>query len=298
MDLSQLISETRNPQTLNIDQMTTLEMVNCFNREDHKVPQAIEKVLPQIAEAIERITDAFRQGGRLIYCGAGTSGRLGILDASECPPTYGTPHEMVIGLIAGGKEAMFRAVEGAEDRPELGAEDLAEIKTNAKDVVVGIAASGRTPYVMGALKYANQVGATSIALSCNPGGAINTQAQLAITPVVGPEALTGSTRMKAGTAQKLILNMLTTGAMIKLGKAYSNLMVDVQATNEKLVERQKRIVMEATDCSPSQARDALEQSQYHCKTAIVMLLMHLDADQARQALSKNRGYIRATLNQG
>ncbi|HAS4358813.1 TPA: N-acetylmuramic acid 6-phosphate etherase, partial [Vibrio cholerae] len=240
--LSHLVSEGRNPDTMDIDLLSSQEIVERLNQQDKQVPLAVEAVLPQIAQAVDKITAAFKQGGRLIYLGAGTSGRLGVLDASECPPTFGVSDQMVIGLIAGGKEAMFTAQEGAEDNATLGAHDLQQIDFSSKDVLVGIAASGRTPYVIGALEYANDLGATTIALSCNPDSPIAEIAQIAISPVVGPEALTGSTRLKSGTAQKLVLNMLTTASMIRLGKSYQNLMVDVRATNRKLIARAVRIV--------------------------------------------------------
>ncbi|WP_071197310.1 N-acetylmuramic acid 6-phosphate etherase, partial [Vibrio cholerae] len=217
--LSHLVSEGRNPDTMDIDLLSSQEIVERLNQQDKQVPLAVEAVLPQIAQAVDKITAAFKQGGRLIYLGAGTSGRLGVLDASECPPTFGVSDQMVIGLIAGGKEAMFTAQEGAEDNATLGAHDLQQIDFSSKDVLVGIAASGRTPYVIGALEYANDLGATTIALSCNPDSPIAEIAQIAISPVVGPEALTGSTRLKSGTAQKLVLNMLTTASMIRLGKS-------------------------------------------------------------------------------
>ncbi|MBI3310848.1 MAG: N-acetylmuramic acid 6-phosphate etherase, partial [Serratia liquefaciens] len=228
MNLGALVSESRNPATLRLDEMTTLEMVSCFNQEDRKVPEAIEKVLPVIAQAVDLAAAALKAGGRLIYLGAGTSGRLGVLDASECPPTFGVPHGMVIGLIAGGPGALLKAVEGAEDDTALGEADLIALDLTATDMVVGLAASGRTPYVIGALRYARQLGCPTAAISCNPDSPIAHEAQVAISPVVGPEALTGSTRMKSGTAQKLVLNMLSTGAMVKLGKVYQNLMVDVK----------------------------------------------------------------------
>jgi N-acetylmuramic acid 6-phosphate etherase len=237
MNLGALVSESRNPATLRLDEMTTLEMVSCFNQEDRKVPEAIEKVLPAIAQAVDLTAAALKAGGRLIYLGAGTSGRLGVLDASECPPTFGVPHGMVIGLIAGGPGALLKAVEGAEDDAALGEADLIALDLTATDMVVGLAASGRTPYVIGALRYARQLGCPTAAISCNPDSPIAHEAQVAISPVVGPEALTGSTRLKSGTAQKLVLNMLSTGAMVKLGKVYQNLMVDVKATNVKLVDR-------------------------------------------------------------
>ena len=257
---------------------------------------AVEKTLPQIAELVDKVAAAFQQGGRLIYSGAGTSGRLGILDASECPPTYGTPHEQVIGLIAGGHQAIFRAVENAEDKPELGEQDLKNIDFNQKDILVGIAASGRTPYVLGAMKYARSLGATVASISCNPDSPVSQAADIAITPIVGAEVVTGSSRMKAGTAQKLILNMITTGAMIRIGKVFGNLMVDVEATNAKLIERQTKIVMEATECDRQSAESALQQCDRHCKTAILMILSGLNADEARQLLAKNHGFIRTALN--
>ncbi|MDF5377181.1 N-acetylmuramic acid 6-phosphate etherase, partial [Vibrio parahaemolyticus] len=238
----------------------SLDIVQRINQQDKLVPLAVEKVLPEIAEAVDKITEAFKVGGRLFYIGAGTSGRLGVLDASECPPTFGTDPEMVVGIIAGGKEAMFRAKEGAEDDPTLGEQDLKENTLTQRDVVVGIAASGRTPYVIGGLEYANELGATTVALSCNPDSPIADIADIAISPVVGPEALTGSTRLKSGTAQKLVLNMLTTASMIRLGKSYQNLMVDVKATNAKLVARAARIVMQATDCTNQEAKTALKET--------------------------------------
>lgn len=261
-----------------------------------KSPFGCGKTLPQIAQLVDKVADAFQRGGRLIYSGAGTSGRLGILDASECPPTYGTPHEQVIGLIAGGHQAIFRAVENAEDKPELGEQDLKNINFNQNDVLVGIAASGRTPYVLGAMKYARALGATVAAISCNPDSPVSQAADIAITPIVGAEVVTGSSRMKAGTAQKLILNMITTGAMIRIGKVFGNLMVDVEATNAKLIERQTKIVMEATECDRQTAESALQQCDRHCKTAILMILSGLNADEARQLLAKNHGFIRTALN--
>lgn len=270
--LSHLVSEGRNPDTMDIDLLSSQEIVERLNQQDKQVPLAVEAVLPQIAQAVDKITAAFKQGGRLIYLGAGTSGRLGVLDASECPPTFGVSDQMVIGLIAGGKEAMFTAQEGAEDNATLGAHDLQQIDFSSKDVLVGIAASGRTPYVIGALEYANDLGATTIALSCNPDSPIAEIAQIAISPVVGPEALTGSTRLKSGTAQKLVLNMLTTASMIRLGKSYQNLMVDVRATNRKLIARAVRIVMQATDCQREEAEALLKESHNNAKLAI---LMHL-----------------------
>ena len=256
MDLSRLTTERRNPASAHIDSCTTLEMVTIMQQEDSKIASAIEKILPEIARAIDatsqRLVDGevqrLENGGRLFYLGAGTSGRLGILDASECPPTYGTDPELVQGLIAGGIPAIFRAQEGAEDNPGLAVHDLKEHGFSAKDVLVGIAASGRTPYVIGGLKYARELGALTIALACSEHAEIAALADIALTPVTGPEVVTGSTRMKAGTAQKLVLNMLSTGTMIKLGKVYGNLMVDVKASNKKLEERAIRIVMEGSGC--------------------------------------------------
>ncbi|HFT1529561.1 TPA: N-acetylmuramic acid 6-phosphate etherase [Providencia stuartii] len=296
IDLSRMVTESRNAASTNIDQLSTIDMLQVINNEDKQVPLAVEKVLPQVAQLVDKVAQAFLNGGRLIYVGAGTSGRLGILDASECPPTYGTPHEQVIGLIAGGHQAIFRAVENAEDKPELGEQDLLNIQFNDKDVLVGIAASGRTPYVLGALAYARKVGAATASISCNPNSPVANAADIAITPIVGPEVVTGSSRMKAGTAQKLVLNMITTGAMIRIGKVFGNLMVDVEATNAKLVERQVKIVMEATECDRQTAELALQQCQRHCKTAILMILSGLDAQEARQLLSDNQGFIRTALN--
>ena len=295
IDLSNLVTESRNHHSEHIDTLSTLEMLKVINNEDKKVPFAVEATLPHIARLVDKVVTAFSQGGRLIYCGAGTSGRLGILDASECPPTYGTPHDMVIGLIAGGHKAILQAVENAEDNVQLGAEDLRQLNFNAKDVLVGIAASGRTPYVIGALEYARSLCAVTVAISCNPDSPIAQRADIAITPIVGPEVVTGSSRMKAGTAQKLILNMITTGAMIKMGKVFGNLMVDVEATNAKLIERQIRIVMQATECERATAEQALAQCQRHCKTAILMILAGVDAQQATQLLAQNKGFIRQAL---
>lgn len=295
LDLSQMITEGRNPASQNIDELSTEAMLRVINDEDKKVALAVEAILPQIAAAVDAICAAFRAGGRLIYCGAGTSGRLGILDASECPPTFGTPREQVIGLIAGGHIAILQAVENAEDNREQGAQDLKDIRFSRHDILVGIAASGRTPYVLGALAYANELGATTVALTCNPDSAMAQVAAIALTPVVGPEIVTGSSRMKAGTAQKLVLNMLTTGAMIRSGKVYGNLMVDVEATNQKLVQRQVNIVMQATDCDDATARAALTACGGHCKTAILMVLAGLDADEAKALLSQHQGFIRQAL---
>lgn len=295
MNLGALISESRNPATMELDKLSTLEMLACINDEDRKVPEAIRLVIPAIAQAVDLAAAALKQGGRLIYLGAGTSGRLGVLDASECPPTFGVPHGMVIGLIAGGPGALLKAVEGAEDDMSLGERDLQALKLTSTDMVVGLAASGRTPYVIGALRYARQLGCPTAAISCNPDSPIAQEAQVAISPVVGPEALTGSTRMKSGTAQKLVLNMLSTGAMVKLGKVYQNLMVDVKATNVKLVDRACRIVVEATGASRTEAENALSQTEFEVKPAILMILKGVTAEQARQSLQQHNGYLRAAL---
>ncbi|CAI1952456.1 TPA: N-acetylmuramic acid 6-phosphate etherase [Serratia fonticola] len=295
INLSQMVTESRNPASSQIDTLPTLDMLAVINSEDQKVPLAVAATLPEIARVVDLVVDAFANGGRLIYCGAGTSGRLGILDASECPPTYGTPREQVVGLIAGGHAAILQAVENAEDSPQMGEQDLRNLGFNARDVLVGIAASGRTPYVLGAIAYSRSVGATAVAISCNPNSEMGQAADIAIEPVVGPEVVTGSSRMKAGTAQKLILNMITTGAMIRSGKVYSNLMVDVEATNAKLIQRQVNIVVEATESSPEEAEEALNQCQRHCKTAIVMILGGLSAPEASAVLSKNKGFIRQAL---
>ncbi|HCU17354.1 N-acetylmuramic acid 6-phosphate etherase [Hafnia paralvei ATCC 29927] len=295
IDLSHLQTEGRNTASENIDTLSTLDMLTIINQEDQKVALAVERILPQIAQAVDAITHAFALGGRLIYCGAGTSGRLGILDASECPPTYGTPREQVIGLIAGGHTAILRAVENAEDNVALGEQDMIENQVGERDVVVGIAASGRTPYVIGAMKYARTQGATVVSLTCNANSAMSQLADIALEVVVGPEVVSGSSRMKAGTAQKMVLNMLTTGSMIRSGKVYGNLMVDVEATNAKLVQRQVDIVMQATDCERSTAIKALSECERHCKTAILMILGQLSAAEASAVLTQNNGFIRQAL---
>ena len=296
VDLRKIATEQRNPRTTHIDELSTLEMVKLINSEDHKVAEAVEAVCPQIAKAVDAIAERLRQGGRLIYVGCGTSGRLGILDAVECPPTYSTEPEMVQGLIAGGMPAIYKAVEGAEDDRELGAEDLKGIRFSEKDVLVGIAASGRTPYVLGAMEYAHSLGAAVISVTCCPGSEVDTRADIGISPMPGPEVITGSTRLKSGTAQKMVLNMLSTATMIKLGKVYGNLMVDVRASNEKLVERCVRIVRTATGADSVAARNALEQCGYSAKTAILMILCKIDAPTAEARLEKTHGRIAEALN--
>lgn len=295
MNLGALVSETRNPQTMDLDALSALEMVTRFNEQDALVAQAVKATLPAVAQAVDAAAQALAAGGRIIYMGAGTSGRLGVLDAAECPPTFGVPHEMVVGLIAGGPGALLKAVEGAEDNPQLGEDDLKALNLQARDLVVGLAASGRTPYVIGGLKYARAGGCCTVAVSCNPDSPVSQAADIAIAPVVGPEALTGSTRLKSGTAQKLVLNMISTGAMVKFGKVYQNLMVDMKATNLKLVDRACRMVMEATGVAREAAENALAQTGYEVKPAILMLLTGLDAPAAQARLEAHRGYLRAAL---
>ncbi|MCI6691786.1 MULTISPECIES: N-acetylmuramic acid 6-phosphate etherase [unclassified Clostridium] len=295
IDLAKLTTESRNEDTLNIDKVSTLDMVKIINNEDKKVAAAVEAELPKIAEAIDEIVKGMHKGGRLIYIGAGTSGRLGILDASECPPTYGVSEDLVQGVIAGGKEAIFRAKEGAEDSKELAVEDLKNRNLNENDVVVGLAASGRTPYVIGALEYANEIGAVTVSITCNKDSEVSKVAKISIAPVVGAEVVTGSTRLKSGTAQKLVLNMLSTGAMIKLGKVYGNLMVDVRATNEKLVERAKKIVCEATGVEREKAENILKETDFDVKLSIFMILSELNKDEAKKILDANKGYIAEAL---
>lgn len=295
MDLDKLITEGRNPDTLDIDRLSTEDMLKKINNEDKKVPIAIEKEIPNIAKAVDIIAEKLKQGGRLIYIGAGTSGRLGILDASECPPTFGVDPEMVQGIIAGGDVAIRRSVEDAEDKEDLGKEDLKKKNLSSKDVVVGIAASGRTPYVLGALRYAKEVGAHTVGISCNPDSEMKKIVDIMIAPVVGPEVIMGSTRMKAGTAQKLVLNMLSTGAMIKLGKVYSNLMVDVKATNEKLINRAKRIVKLATDADEKVIEKILKETNYNVKLTILMILTGLNQNKAKELLDRSNGYIAKAL---
>lgn len=294
-ELGRLVSEERNPRTMDIDLLPTIDVLRKINDEDKLVAHAVEEVIPEIAAAVDRTIAAFRQGGRLIYMGAGTSGRIGVLDASECPPTFSVPATMVVGLIAGGYSALLKATEGAEDSQTKGAEALADIELTSRDVVVGIAASGRTPYVIGGLNYAKKVGATAVALSCNPQSAIAEIADIAISPVVGPEALTGSTRMKSGTAEKLVLNMLTTASMIGIGKTYENLMVDLKASNKKLVARAARIVMQASECTLEEAQTALAQTDNDVKLAILIVMTGMEPAAARSALGGSRGFLRQAI---
>ena len=293
--LSTLITEQRNPNSMNVDSLSALEIVQLMNEEDKQVPLAIEKCLPQIAQAVECIVAAFQQGGRLVYIGAGTSGRLGVLDASECPPTFGVSPEMVKGIIAGGERALRHPIEGAEDSKAQAVVDLQTIQFSSKDVLVGIAASGRTPYVIGALEYAKSLDSVTVSIASNPNSAMANIVDIAIDTVVGPEVLTGSSRLKSGTAQKLVLNMLTTASMILMGKCYQNLMVDVQASNEKLKTRAIRIVMQATDCDKALAEETLKLADQNAKLAIMMILSGLDRAQAEALLEKHQGKLQLAL---
>lgn len=296
IDLTKLSTEARNERTWALDSMTSLQIATAMNEEDGRVIEAVRLVLPKIAEAIDWATDALESGARIIYMGAGTSGRLGVLDAVECPPTFGVDPSRVVGLIAGGEGAFVKAVEGAEDSMELGEGDLSGLDVSKDDIVIGLAASGRTPYVIGGLRYARSVGCKAVAIACNADSAIGREADLAIEPVPGPEVLTGSTRLKAGTAQKLVLNMISTGSMVRVGKAYQNLMVDVQATNEKLVARSRNIVAEACGCTVEQAMEALDRAGGHVKTAIVSILLDCDIDTARARLEESRGHVRDAIS--
>lgn len=295
MELNKLITETRNRNTMNLDIMSSFEIVKAMNDEDRNVPSAIEKALDRIASAVDEIVKTFKNGGRLFYIGAGTSGRLGVLDASECPPTFGVNHDMVIGIIAGGDSALRNPIEGAEDSFELCQKDLENYQFSKNDILCGIAASGRTPYVIGGLRYARSIGAKTIAVACNIGSEIGREADIAIEVTPGPEILTGSTRLKAGTCQKLILNMLTTASMVRMGKAYQNLMVDVVQSNEKLVSRARKIVMEATGCDMNTAVSTLEKAGGSCKLAIVMILTDSSEEEAAKLLEKAHGHVRDTL---
>jgi len=294
-ELKTLTTETRNPRTMQIDVAPLAEVVRMLHEEDQIAVDAVTPELPYVAQAVEIVEDAFRNGGRLFYCGAGTSGRLGVLDAAECPPTFGTPPDLVQGLIAGGKAAMFVAQEGAEDHESNGADALAEAGVTDKDVVCGIAASRRTPYVVGAVKRAREIGARTLFVTCNPRSRFTLDVDVAICPDVGPEPIMGSTRMKSGTATKLVLNMISTATMIRLGKVYENMMVDLQMTNLKLVERSKRIVMTATGVEYDEATAALEAAGGHVKTALVMLLADVDAEAARVRIEQGGGFVRHAI---
>lgn len=294
-EIKNLQTEQRNPNTMQIDQKSIVDILQLINQEDQKIPAIVAAEIPYIAEAVELIIQAFRQGGRLLYVGAGTSGRLGVLDAAECPPTFGVAPEMVQGLIAGGFQALLKAQEGAEDKPEQGGVDVATKKIGPKDVVCGIAASRRTPYVIGAIEKARALGAKTIYITCNPRSEMNIPVDVAICPVVGPEPIMGSTRMKAGTATKLVLNMLTTTAMIRLGKVWGNMMVDLQITNKKLEERSKRIVMLATGVDYDAAKQVLQQADGHVKTALVMIMANVDVQEAKRRLLAADGLVHKAL---
>ena len=295
LNLKNMSTETRNQNTMNLDIMTPLEVVTVMNNEDAKVPEAIKPALPNIAQCVTWAIESIEAGGRIIYMGAGTSGRLGVLDAVECPPTFGVAPEVVVGLIAGGEKAFVKAVEGAEDSRELGREDLVNIELQKRDIVIGIAASGRTPYVLGGLAYAQEVGCHTVGISCNPGSAVGAAAELAIEVVPGPECLTGSTRLKSGTCQKLILNMISTATMVGCGKAYQNLMVDVMQTNEKLVVRAQNIVMEATGCDRETAAEKIAIASGNAKTAITMILADCGLEEAKERLAKAKGHVREAI---
>jgi N-acetylmuramic acid 6-phosphate etherase len=296
-EISKLSTEQRNPRSMNIDNCSTREILKIINEEDEKVALAVKKELPYIEKAVDIIVKSIKNGGRLIYYGAGTSGRLGVVDASECPPTFGTPYGLINGYIAGGKEAMFRAQEGAEDYEENGAKDVIKAGVTDKDVVCGIAASRRTPYVVGAVKKAKELGAATLFVTTNPRREFNLkEVDIAICPEVGPEVIMGSTRMKSGTAQKLVLNMLTTASMIRLGKVYENMMIDLQMTNKKLVERSKRIIMTITSLSYEESADFLSKADGHVKTALVMILANVDVEEARVRLKKADGFVRKAID--
>lgn len=295
INLENLTTERRNEATFNLDEMSVKEACRIMNQEDHHVPAAVEEALPAIEKVVEATIKAFNSGGRLIYMGAGTSGRLGVLDAAECVPTFGVEPEMVVGLIAGGEQAMTVAVEGAEDSAELGEKDLRDLHLTENDMVIGIAASGRTPYVIGGLDYARSIGAATGTVSCNKNAEISKHAAFPIEVDCGPEFLTGSTRLKSGTAQKLILNMISTISMIGIGKVYNNLMVDVKPTNEKLVERSKRIIMQATDADYETAEKFFVAADENVKLAIVMLLTDSDKETAEAKLIDAKGFVKKTL---
>ena len=295
LNLKNMSTETRNQNTMNLDIMSPLEVVTVMNQEDAKVPAAITPALPNIAQCVTWAIESIEAGGRIIYMGAGTSGRLGVLDAVECPPTFGVAPEVVVGLIAGGEKAFVKAVEGAEDSRELGRQDLVDINVCKNDIVIGIAASGRTPYVLGGLAYAQEVGCHTVGISCNPGSAVGAAAELAIEVVPGPECLTGSTRLKSGTCQKLILNMISTATMVGCGKAYQNLMVDVMQTNEKLVVRAQNIVMEATGCEREVAAEKIAIAGGNAKTAITMILADCGLEEAKERLANAKGHVREAI---
>lgn len=294
-DRSKLITEQRNPNTFEIDCKSTSEIVDIINTEDSHVTNAVHKERQNISKAVDLIVASFKQGGRLFYVGAGTSGRLGVLDASECPPTFGTEPDLVRGIIAGGTEALTRSIEGTEDRHEDGEQAVKDNGITAKDTVVGIATGGTTPFVHGALVQANSIGATTIFLCCNPDTDPIEEVDVIIRPITGPEVITGSTRMKAGTATKLVLNTLTTASMIKTGKVYENLMVDLQVKNEKLKDRAERIIMTITDLDRDTACKFLTKAKGNVKTAIVMHKLQIDYEEAEKKLNECKGFVRKVL---
>lgn len=293
--LAKLLTEQRNPASIAMDSLSVEEILRLINDQDKRVALAVEHEIPWIAKGVELIVESFRRGGRLIYFGAGTSGRLGVVDASECPPTFGTPPELVVGVISGGQSAMFKSVEGAEDDPELARHDVDALNVNELDTVCGIAASRRTPYVVAAVAHARALGAKTLYITTNPRKDFDLEVDVAICPEVGPEVLMGSTRMKSGTAQKLVLNMLTTTSMVRLGKVYENMMVDLQLTNQKLVERSKRIVMMATGIDYDGATIALENAGGHVKSAIVMVKAGVSLDEARRRIDAAGGFVRGAI---
>lgn len=295
MNLKKLTTENRNPNTFNLDEMSSLEIVTAMNQEDYRVPKGIETELKSISELVDAVVNAIENGGRLIYMGAGTSGRLGVLDASECPPTYGVDPSLVVGLIAGGDKALRLPLENVEDKQELGVEDLKNINLTSKDVVVGLAASGRTPYVIGGLNYANSLECVTGSIACNKNSKIGEIAKIKIEVDAGPEILTGSTRLKSGTAQKMVLNMISTASMVRLGKAYSNLMVDVVPTNEKLMFRATGIIVDATGVDEEKAKEMLKEANGNCKLAITAILTGKSVDEAKLLLEKAKGHVKKAL---
>ena len=297
LNLAVYTTEKRNMDTMNLDSMSSMEIAAAANKEDENVVKAVRAVIPQIADAIDMAAETLDQQGRMIYIGAGTSGRLGVLDASECPPTFGVSEELVTGIIAGGREALFHAVEGAEDSKVLAEADLKEQGLSPRDMVIGLSASGRTPYVLYGLKYASSIGCKTAAIACNKDSIIGKEADIAIEPVTGPEILTGSTRLKAGTAQKMILNMISTGSMVKIGKVYENLMIDLQNTNEKLAVRTENIVMSATSSDREKAKRLLEEADGSAKLAITMSLLDKPADEAKDILRSAHGSIRKAIRE-
>lgn len=294
-EIKDLITEARNPASENIDDKSTEEILKIINNEDQKIPDIVKGEIPHITAAVEIIVEAFKKGGRLFYIGAGTSGRLGILDAAECPPTFGTDPEMVQGIVAGGEKALVRAQEGLEDKAELGVSDLLKRGFTKNDVACGVAASYRTPYVLGAIRKAKQLGAKTIFVTCNPCSEIKIDVDAAICPVVGAEVVMGSTRMKAGTATKLVLNMLTTTAMIRLGKVYGNMMIDLLMNSRKLEERSKRVVMMITGLDYQQAAEVIKEAGGHVKTALVMILADVDAEEAKRRITESDGFVRQAI---